>query len=78
MSADRARAIKVGNSSSRDNIRLPSVPEDKNCKEIFLGVMAAVKMEGAKNVEFHVVHRIGKARDDGKPRAITAWFVRRQ
>ena len=40
--------------------------------------MAAVKMDGANTVEFHAVHRTGKQRDDGKPRAIIARFVNRE
>ena len=40
--------------------------------------MAAVKMDGAKTVEFHAVHRTGKQRDDGKPQAIIACFVNRK
>ena len=40
--------------------------------------MAAVKMVGANTVEFHAVHRTGKQRDDGKPRAIIARFVNRE
>ena len=40
--------------------------------------MAAVKIESANKVQFHAVHRIGKQRDDGKPRAIMARFVNRE
>ena len=46
--------------------------------EIPRGVMGAVKMKGANNVEFHAVHRIGQQRDDGKPRPIIVRFVKRE
>ena len=80
VSATKARAIKLDNYTRRENIRLLNVPEsqEENCKEILCGVMAAVKMEGANNTEFHAVHRIGKQRDDGKPRPIIARFVNRE
>ena len=80
MSATKARAIKLDDYTRRENIRLLNVPEsqDENCKEILCGVMAAVKMEGANITEFHAVHRIGKQRDDGKPRPIIARFVNRE
>ena len=80
MSAAKARTIKLDNYTRRENIRLLNIPEsqDENCKEILRGVMAAVKMEGASKVEFHAVHRIGKLRDDGKPRTIIARFVNRE
>lgn len=78
--ATKARVIKLDNYTRRENIRLLNVPEsqDENCKEILRGVMAAVKMQGADKVEFHAVHRIGKQRDDGKPRPIIARFVNRE
>ena len=71
---------KAPNYTRRENIRLLNVPDsqDENCKEILRGVMAAVKMQGADKVEFHAVHRIGKQRDDGKPRPIIARFVNRE
>lgn len=80
VSATQARAIKLENYTKRENIRLLNVPEnqDENCKEIVREVMAAVKMEGANKVECHAVHRTGKQRDDGKPRAIIARFVNRE
>ena len=80
VSATKARAIKLDNYTRRENIRLLNVPEsqDENCKEILCGVMAAVKIEGANNTEFHAVHLIGKQRDDGKPRPIIARFVNRE
>ena len=80
VSATKARAIKLDNYTRRENKRLLNVPEsqEENCKEILCGVMAAVKMEGANNTEFHAVHRIGKQRDDGKPRPIIARFVNRE
>ena len=40
--------------------------------------MVEVKMENARNVEFHAVHRVEKQRDDGKPRAIIVRFVNRK
>ena len=80
VSAAKARAVKLENYTRRENIRLLNVPEneDENCKEIVREVMAAVKMVGANTVEFHAVHRTGKQRDDGKPRAIIARFVNRE
>ena len=80
VSSTKARAIKLDNYTRRENMRLLNVPESQgeNCKEILRGVMAAVNMEGANNVEFHAVHRIGKQRDDGKHRAIIARFVNRE
>ena len=77
LSSTKARVIKLDNYSRRENIWLLNVPEnqDENCKEILRGVTAAVKMESANKVQFHAVHRIGKQRDDGKPRAIIARFV---
>lgn len=80
VSATKARAIKLDNFTRRENIRLVNVPEsqDENCKEILCRVMAAVKMEGVHKVEFHAVYRIGKQRDDGKPRPIIAQFIKRE
>ena len=80
VSATKARAIKLDNYTRRENIRLLNVPEsqEENCKEFLCGVMAAVKMKGANNTEFHAVHRIGKQRDDGKPCPIIARFVNRE
>ena len=80
VSATKERMIKLDNYSRRENIRLLNVPErqEENCKEILREVMVAVKMEGANRVEFHAVHRIGKPRDDGKPRTIIARFVNRE
>ena len=80
LAAAKARAIKLENYTRRENIRLLNVPEneEENCKEIVREVMAAVKMEGANKVEFHAVHRTGKRRNDGKPRAIIARFVNRE
>ena len=80
LSSTKARVIKLDNYSRRENIRLLNVPEnqDENCMEILRGVMAAVKMESVNKVEFHAVHRIGKQRHDGKPRAIIARFVNRE
>ena len=77
LSATKARVIKLHNYTRRVNIHLLNVPkhQKENCREILRKVMVAVKMEGANNVEFHAVHRIGKPRDDGKPRAIITWFV---
>ena len=70
VSAIKARAIKLDNYTRKENIRLLNVPEnqDESCKEIVHEVMA----------EFHAVHRVGKQRDDGKPRAIIARFVSRE
>ena len=80
LAAAKARAIKLENYTRRENIRLLNVPEneEENCKEIVREVMDAVKMEGANKVEFHAVHRTGKQRNDGKPRAIIARFVNRE
>ena len=80
LAAAKARAIKLENYTRRENIRLLNVPEneEENCKEIVHEVMDAVKMEGANKVEFHAVHRTGKQRNDGKPRAIIARFVNRE
>ena len=80
LAAAKARAIKLENYTRRENIRLLNVPEneEENCKEIVREVMDAVKMEGAKKVEFHAVHCTGKQRNDGKPRAIIARFVNRE
>lgn len=80
VSAIKARAIKLDNYTRRENIRLLNVPENQgeSCKEIVREVMAEVKMENPRNVEFHAVHRVGKQRDDGKPRAIIARFVSRE
>ena len=80
VSATKAGMIKLDNYSRRENIRLLNVPErqEENCKEILREVMVAVKMEGANNVKFHAVDRIGKPRDDGKPRTIIARFVNRE
>ena len=52
VSATKARAIKLDNYTRRENILLLNVPEsrDENYKEIVLGVIAAVKMEGANKV----------------------------
>ena len=80
LAAAKARAIKLENYTRRENIRLLNVPEneEENCKEIVREVMDAVKMEGANKVEFNAVHRTGKQRNDGKPRAIIARFVNRE
>ena len=80
LAAAKARAIKLENYTRRENIRPLNVPEneEENCKEIVREVMDAVKMEGANKVEFHAVHRTGKQRNDGKPRAIIARFVNRE
>jgi len=78
--AAEVKVIKLDNYTRRENIRLLNVPKSQgeNCKEILRGVMAVVKMQGADKVEFHAVHRIGKQRDDGKPRPIIARFVNRE
>ena len=80
LSSTKSRVIKLDNYSRGENIRLLNVPEnqDENCKKILRGVRAAVKMESAKQVEFHAVHRIGKQRDDEKLRSIIARFVYRE
>ena len=61
--------------NATDNLRTSL---DAAWVEIPRGVMGAVKMEGANNVEFHAVHWIGQQRDDGKPRPIIAQFVKRE
>lgn len=80
VTAQKARAIKLENYTRRENIRLLNIPEnaEENCKEIVREVMVEVQMEGVEAIEFHAVHRTGKPRDDGKPRAIIARFVNRE